>query len=200
MRLILVLLGLLRARPVWPWRSPSARPPQRRSVRPGLRRIPARAPARSVGASARRGLSAPRWWARARPGRRGDAGPVAQSAGRPGGARRLGGSGSARRSSSRRPRRRSGRDRGRRACRRAGRRRPGGGPGRPLREPETLILFGVALSALGGAATALIFNLSPSPITTAEVLTWLLGSVANRDWTDIAWRCVPMARRGGLCA
>ena len=57
---------------------------------------------------------------------------------------------------------------------------------RAFREPETLILFGVALSALGGALTALIFNLSPSPITTSEVLTWLLGSVANRDWSDMA--------------
>ncbi|HEX3408284.1 MAG TPA: iron chelate uptake ABC transporter family permease subunit, partial [Caulobacteraceae bacterium] len=39
-----------------------------------------------------------------------------------------------------------------------------------FREPETLILFGVALAALGGALTALIFNLSPSPITYAEML------------------------------
>src|SRR6185312_11842213 len=42
-----------------------------------------------------------------------------------------------------------------------------------FREPETLILFGVALAALGGALTALVFNLSPSPVTTAEVLNWL---------------------------
>jgi iron complex transport system permease protein len=31
-----------------------------------------------------------------------------------------------------------------------------------LREPEALILFGVAISAFGGALTALVFNLSPS--------------------------------------
>src|SRR5579863_3299843 len=42
-----------------------------------------------------------------------------------------------------------------------------------FREPETLILFGVALAALGGAVAALIFNLSPSPITLAEVMAWL---------------------------
>lgn len=54
-----------------------------------------------------------------------------------------------------------------------------------LREPETLILFGVALSAAGGAATALIFNLSPSLITTNEVMNWLLGSAAGRSWPDI---------------
>ncbi|MHB8529312.1 MAG: FecCD family ABC transporter permease [Caulobacteraceae bacterium] len=67
-------------------------------------------------------------------------------------------------------------------------------------EPETLILFGVALSALGGAATALIFNLSPSLITTAEVLSWLLGSVANRSWSDIATALVPAGVGVGLCA
>ena len=54
-----------------------------------------------------------------------------------------------------------------------------------FREPETLILFGVALAALGGAMTALIFNLSPSPITLAQVLAWLQGSLANRDWRDL---------------
>jgi len=69
-----------------------------------------------------------------------------------------------------------------------------------FREPETLILFGVALSAFAGALTALVFNLSPSPITTSEVLTWLMGSVANRDWSDIAWALVPMAVGAGLCA
>jgi iron complex transport system permease protein len=69
-----------------------------------------------------------------------------------------------------------------------------------FREPETLILFGVALSAFAGALTALVFNLSPSPITTSEVLTWLMGSVANRDWSDIGWALVPMTVGAGLCA
>ncbi|MFI4976887.1 MAG: FecCD family ABC transporter permease, partial [Caulobacterales bacterium] len=69
-----------------------------------------------------------------------------------------------------------------------------------FREPETLILFGVALAALGGALTALVFNLSPSPVTTAEVLTWLQGSVDNRDWSDLAVALVPMGLGAGLCA
>jgi iron complex transport system permease protein len=62
-----------------------------------------------------------------------------------------------------------------------------------LREPEALILFGVALSAFAGALTALVFNLSPSPITTAEVLSWLMGSVETRSAADLAWALVPMA-------
>jgi len=56
-----------------------------------------------------------------------------------------------------------------------------------VRSPEALILFGVAVSSFAGAATALIFNLSPSPIATAEVMNWLLGSVQNRSWEDVAW-------------
>ena len=69
-----------------------------------------------------------------------------------------------------------------------------------LREPETLILFGVALSALGGAATALVFNLSPSPITTSEVMNWLLGSTAGRGWGDVATAAIPTVIGAGLCA
>jgi iron complex transport system permease protein len=68
-----------------------------------------------------------------------------------------------------------------------------------LAEPQTLILFGVALSALGGAATALVFNLSPSPVTTAEVMSWLLGSVANRDWSDVARGLAPAIPGAILC-
>ncbi|WP_298744290.1 iron ABC transporter permease [uncultured Brevundimonas sp.] len=56
-----------------------------------------------------------------------------------------------------------------------------------VRSPEALILFGVALSSFAGAATALIFNLSPSPIAAAELMNWLLGSVQNRSWVDVAW-------------
>ncbi|HEX2560463.1 iron ABC transporter permease [Phenylobacterium sp.] len=68
-----------------------------------------------------------------------------------------------------------------------------------FREPETLILFGVALSAFAGALTSLIFNLSPSPIATSEILAWLLGSVANRDWGDLARAALPMLAGAGLC-
>jgi iron complex transport system permease protein len=69
-----------------------------------------------------------------------------------------------------------------------------------FREPETLILFGVAMSAFAGALTSLVFNLAPSPVTLAEVFSWLLGSVANRDWGDIGRELIPMAVGAGLCA
>ncbi|HEX6866773.1 MAG TPA: iron ABC transporter permease [Caulobacteraceae bacterium] len=69
-----------------------------------------------------------------------------------------------------------------------------------FREPETLILFGVSLSAFAGALTALVFNLSPSPVSTTEILGWLLGSAANRDWTDVAHSLIPMAAGAVLIA
>lgn len=69
-----------------------------------------------------------------------------------------------------------------------------------FREPETLILFGVAMSSFVGALTSLVFNLSPSPVTLAEVFNWLLGSVANRDWSDIGRELVPMVVGAGLSA
>ncbi len=69
-----------------------------------------------------------------------------------------------------------------------------------LREPETLVLFGVALSAMGGALTALVFNLSPSPVTTSEVMNWLLGSTAGRGWNDIAMAALPTLAGAALCA
>jgi iron complex transport system permease protein len=69
-----------------------------------------------------------------------------------------------------------------------------------IREPEALILFGVALSAFAGSGASLVFNLSPSPVTTAEVLAWLLGSVENRSWTDLAWAAAPVAGGAALAA
>ena len=69
-----------------------------------------------------------------------------------------------------------------------------------VRAPEALILFGVALSSFAGALTALIFNLSPSPIATAEVMNWLLGSVQNRSWSDVVWVAPALAVAALLAA
>jgi len=69
-----------------------------------------------------------------------------------------------------------------------------------VRSPEALILFGVAVSSFAGAATALIFNLSPSPIASAEVMSWLLGSVQNRSWIDVAWVTPAVLVAGALAA
>lgn len=50
-----------------------------------------------------------------------------------------------------------------------------------------LILVGVGLSSLAGALMALLMNLAPNPFSLSDLINWLLGSVANRSWTDIGF-------------
>ncbi|NMG04244.1 iron chelate uptake ABC transporter family permease subunit [Azoarcus taiwanensis] len=49
----------------------------------------------------------------------------------------------------------------------------------------TLILAGIALSALAGALTSLAINLSPNPTDVQDIVLWLLGSLADRSFDDI---------------
>lgn len=49
----------------------------------------------------------------------------------------------------------------------------------------TLILIGVGLSSFAGAAMSLILNLAPNPFSLADMINWMLGSVANRSFDDI---------------
>lgn len=50
-----------------------------------------------------------------------------------------------------------------------------------------LILVGVGISSFAGALTALAMNLSPNPFSLSDMVNWLLGSVANRSFIDIAF-------------
>lgn len=50
----------------------------------------------------------------------------------------------------------------------------------------TLILAGVAIAALAGAGISLALNLSPNPFATAEITVWLLGSLEDRSFADVA--------------
>ncbi len=61
-----------------------------------------------------------------------------------------------------------------------------------------LILFGVALSSLTGALTALALNLAPSPFAALEIVFWLLGSLADRGTQHVALALPPMAIGCGL--
>ncbi|MBT8418381.1 MAG: iron ABC transporter permease, partial [Silicimonas sp.] len=49
----------------------------------------------------------------------------------------------------------------------------------------TLILAGIAISALGGALTTLVLNLSPNPFAASEIVFWMMGSLADRSWTHV---------------
>jgi iron complex transport system permease protein len=49
-----------------------------------------------------------------------------------------------------------------------------------------LILVGVGLSSLAGAAIALVMNLAPNPFILSDLVNWLFGAVTNRSFADLA--------------
>ena len=61
----------------------------------------------------------------------------------------------------------------------------------------TLILAGIAVSAFAGALTALVLNLSPNPFAAAEIVFWLLGSLADRSFVHV-WIAAPFVLAGGV--
>ncbi len=50
----------------------------------------------------------------------------------------------------------------------------------------TLILVGVGINALSGALISLSMSLAPNPFSLADMVLWLLGSLANRSYTDVS--------------
>ncbi|MEM8981742.1 MAG: iron ABC transporter permease [Pseudomonadota bacterium] len=51
----------------------------------------------------------------------------------------------------------------------------------------TLILIGVGLSSFAGAMMSLLMNLAPNPFSLSDMINWMLGSVANRSFDDLAF-------------
>jgi iron complex transport system permease protein len=49
----------------------------------------------------------------------------------------------------------------------------------------TLVLAGAAVSALAAAGIALALNLAPNPYAAFEIMTWLMGSLADRSWDHV---------------
>ncbi|HEY2465479.1 MAG TPA: iron ABC transporter permease [Steroidobacteraceae bacterium] len=49
----------------------------------------------------------------------------------------------------------------------------------------TLVLAGAAVSALAAAGIALALNLAPNPYAAYEIMTWLMGSLADRSWNHV---------------
>ena len=72
----------------------------------------------------------------------------------------------------------------------------------------TLILIGVGLSSFAGAAMSLLMNLAPNPFSLSDMINWMLGSVANRSFPDVAFAApfiaigltILLAGRRGLTA
>jgi len=59
----------------------------------------------------------------------------------------------------------------------------------------TLILAGIAVSALAGALTSLVLNLSPNPFAANEIVFWMMGSLADRSMTHV-WLALPLMAVG----
>ena len=53
-----------------------------------------------------------------------------------------------------------------------------------------LVLAGAAVSSLTAAGIALALNFAPSPYAAYEIMTWLLGSLADKSWAQV-WLVLP---------
>lgn len=61
----------------------------------------------------------------------------------------------------------------------------------PRAETATLLLSGLAISALAGALTTLALALAPSPFAFYDAYQWLLGSLIDRSLDQAAFAAVP---------
>lgn len=60
----------------------------------------------------------------------------------------------------------------------------------------TLILAGIAISAMAAALTSLVLNLSPNPFAANEIVFWMMGSLADRSMLHV-WLVLPFVLTGG---
>ena len=63
----------------------------------------------------------------------------------------------------------------------------------PRAETATLLLSGLAISALAGALTTLALALAPSPFAFYDAYDWLMGSLVDRSLSQAAFAAIPAA-------
>ena len=56
-------------------------------------------------------------------------------------------------------------------------------------------LAGMMIASLAGALMSLAISLSPTPFAMAEIVTWLMGALADRSWHE-AWIATPLTLAG----
>ena len=61
----------------------------------------------------------------------------------------------------------------------------------PRAETATLLLAGLAISALAGALTTLALALAPSPFAFYDAYDWLMGSMVDRSLAQLAFAAIP---------
>lgn len=59
----------------------------------------------------------------------------------------------------------------------------------------TLVLAGAAVSSLTAAGIALALNFAPNPYAAYEIMNWLLGSLADKSWSQV-WLILPFVLAG----
>ncbi|MFM5932053.1 MAG: FecCD family ABC transporter permease [Novosphingobium sp.] len=59
----------------------------------------------------------------------------------------------------------------------------------------TFTLAGMMLASLAGALMSLTISLAPSPFALSEIVTWLMGALADRSWNEV-WIALPGALLG----
>ena len=62
-----------------------------------------------------------------------------------------------------------------------------------------LVLAGLAIGSLAGAATSLAISLSPNPFAITEIVFWLLGSLEDRSMVHVVLAAPFIRRRDGCC-
>ena len=68
---------------------------------------------------------------------------------------------------------------------------------RAIPKTSTIILLGLALSALGGSLNALVLSLSPNPFAALEIVFWQMGSLSDRTMYQV-YLSVPIMVLGWL--
>lgn len=58
-------------------------------------------------------------------------------------------------------------------------------------------LAGLMVSSLAGALMSLAISLAPSPFAMSEIVTWMMGALADRSWREV-WIALPLTALGVL--
>ncbi len=56
-------------------------------------------------------------------------------------------------------------------------------------------LAGMIIASLAGALMSLAISLSPTPFAMSEIVTWLMGALADRSWAEV-WIAAPLTALG----
>ena len=59
----------------------------------------------------------------------------------------------------------------------------------------TFTLAGMMIASLAGALMSLAISLSPTPFAMSEIVTWLMGALADRSWREV-WIAAPLSLMG----